>query len=156
MFQVTNIDAFKAAFAAITSPTGGSGTLDQKLFDLVVAQPIQKVRLLSYTCTGLPVSRMETRTNTNKETYVIASEKMQMTGTATIKIGTEPYTCKLHIKTALQLANNEAECKFQVSPSDAAIRWVSVSCVAPMSNDELLTKLTELEKTAFALPQPAN
>ena len=154
MFTVTNLNAFKSAFDAITSPTGGGGTLDHKLFTLVSDKPIQKVRLISYTCKGLPVSRIETKTNASKDVYSIASEKMQLTGIAVIKIGTNEFTCKLHAKIALQLANNETECKFQVSTADAVIQWISVSCIAPMSNSELLAKLAILETTNFTLPQP--
>jgi hypothetical protein len=147
MVTISNIQAVKAAFSAITSPSGGSGTLDQKLFALVSQNSIQKVELKSFVCTGLPVSRIETRTWNDNMPYQIASEKMQCTGAATIKIGTEEYTCKLHIKVALQLSTGETQCKFQVSPNDARVQWVSVSCVSPLPDSELLKQLENLSTT---------
>ena len=134
MFQVTKLEAVKAAFAAITSPTGGGGSVNQKLFALVQNDPIQAVTLKSYVCSGLPTSRIESRVGADDKTYTIASEKMQCTGTAEILVGNIPYTCKMHLKVALQLNAGPAQCKFQVSTADARIQWISVSCINPMSD----------------------
>ena len=144
MVNISNIAAVKAAFAAITSPSGGGGTLDNKLFALVSTSPIQQVSLTSFVCNGLPVSRIETRTGADNTPYQIASEKMQLTGMAKIMIGTETYDCKLHLKVALQLSLSETVCKFQISPSDARVQWLSVSCVVPMPDSILLQHLETL------------